>query len=85
MDGNNPLQAFPNPASERFQVHVDQEYQKAHLMIFNAQAQLMEERTFEENAELGSYDVKTWESGLYFVIVELDGKRLMRKVMVASK
>ncbi|MBC7778453.1 MAG: T9SS type A sorting domain-containing protein, partial [Phycisphaerae bacterium] len=85
VDTDDPLMAYPNPASERFQVQVDREYQTAHLMIFNAQGQLMEEKSFEGNADLGTYEVYTWKPGLYFVIVELDGERLVKKLIVASK
>ncbi len=85
LGATNPILAYPNPASERFHLLVEKEYTQANVLIFNAQGQLMEERNFEANADLGSYGVNTWKSGLYLIVVHLDGERFAQKVMVAGR
>jgi len=85
LDATNPVLAYPNPASDRFHLLVEKEYIQANVVIFNAQGQLMEERNFEANADLGSYEVNTWKSGLYLIVIHLDGERFVQKVMVAGR
>ncbi|MEA1874698.1 MAG: T9SS type A sorting domain-containing protein [Bacteroidota bacterium] len=65
----NQLEIFPNPASDFVRINFDA--QAGRLKIFNQQAQLCIDKTYNAGAEL---DLSDLTSGLYTVRVNADGK-----------
>lgn len=85
----NSASAYPNPADQHLNLSVPAiaDGQPAVLKAFNAQGQLYLETSFtayEGQAEL--MDVADLPDGMYFLVVESNGQRLMEeKVMVAHR
>lgn len=59
----NGVMIYPNPATDRINVHVENDL-KNHLLIYDASGKLIFENTFQ-----GSLNIKTtgWSRGMYFV------------------
>ncbi len=79
------LTLYPNPATAQVQVDfVAQAPGKAFVTVANAlaQGQLRAEKAVVRGANSLTLPVGTLRKGLYFVVVQVDGKRITKKLVV---
>ena len=87
VDTDNPLLAiklniYPNPATDFIRIDLEnyQFQMDAEIIIFSQHGQLLERRTHPNNLEI--FDVKSWNKGMYTVVIR-DGKNIIsRKIVV---
>ena len=76
---------YPNPAREQVRVEFTAEAAgKASMTVNNAlaQGQLRLEKAVARGRNSLTLPVSTLRKGLYFVVVQVDGKRITRKLVV---
>lgn len=82
------VQVHPNPTNGKINIDIQlDENAKLKARLYN-QAGIMIMDLFEETFESGEhqrqYDVSELRSGQYFLNIELDGERMVRKVSIIN-
>jgi hypothetical protein len=77
------LRVFPNPASEALTVQTGQDFERGTARLFNAQGLLLKQ--FELQDRNTSMSVNEFDSGMYFLEVQLDGQPKLHKAFIVTK
>ncbi len=69
---------YPNPSNGLFHYEIPSEFKKARLQVFSVDGrQVLDE---VPSAATGQFDLRNLANGIYLVLIEVDGNRLMRKI-----
>ena len=71
---------YPNPANDVMNVELAEKYENISWILLNVNGQVVK----KSNEEYNSFVIKLDEvsSGLYFLNLDLDGKQMMKKIVV---
>lgn len=78
------LTIFPNPAGEVLNLFIDTEFTTGVLRIFDLGGRLILEQTFSPDTYEYQFDLSGWQSGVYFVRVQLDNRNSLKKLVVET-
>jgi len=81
------LSVFPNPNEGVFTIEInDKLAQKLHLTIFNSVGKFVYSENFETNGNTPKrIDLSSLSSGIYFMRIETDSKKVYRSKIVIQK
>ncbi len=84
VSANNSLSVFPNPDANSVTITVGElNHQNAIISIYNDYGQLV--KTMNTTTSLTSINTETIPNGIYFITVDINGKRLQDKVMISNR
>lgn len=75
------ISLYPNPCTEVLNIQLGQFESEKRITVFNSAGQAVYEKTTFDN-EMQINEVGFWQSGVYMVHVEVDGHKVVRKVVV---
>lgn len=78
--GSNGIRLYPNPATKKIVIEVENPLRDAGLRVFNVTGQLLIEQK-QQSGQRFEIDLESYASGFYFVEIEEGGRRLQAKVM----
>ena len=79
------LQIFPNPAQSHIDIQVDHaETGELKIEIINMKGQKISESVFSKNSPDFQHRLytKSWGSGLFLINIQLNGKKIVRKIII---
>ena len=74
------LQIRPNPANEQMDIQVSRYQGTVNLVIYNSVGQIVIQKRYAN--EIQQINTSQWENGIYFVHVQLEGKKITNKLAV---
>ena len=83
LEDDNSISIFPNPANNILFIGFEKPVnENIDIQIFNAQGQVVQERTFTNVAELLEMNTQNLASGVYFIQVRTEDKAMTERVTI---
>ncbi|MBI5218532.1 MAG: T9SS type A sorting domain-containing protein [Bacteroidia bacterium] len=83
MENEIELKVYPNPANGNITVEfILPQPEKAFLKIYNSKGELFRKFVISENENKKDIDASKWAKGVYYCVLEQQGKRLAWKKIV---
>ena len=80
-EGIGGISVYPNPADEQFVV-VGSNLEKAEFSLLNALGQSLPIQPINLSKQKAAFDISTFNSGLYYVVVSVDGISKIQKILI---
>ena len=80
-EGIGGISVYPNPADEQFVV-VGSNLEKAEFSLLNALGQSLPIQPINLSKQKAAFDISTFNSGLYYVVVSVDGISNIQKILI---
>ena len=71
---------YPNPANELINIDIEQSYKELYWSLYNVQGQIVGKSSQESDCR--QINVENLSSGLYYLNIVVDGKQMMKKVVI---
>lgn len=84
-DNDLPVSVYPNPVSDRFEVNIEKAFESARITIFNGQGVSISTQNLDADQQPEPFEVGSWKPGMYFVRVEIDQERYVKKILVLKR
>ena len=81
---SNSIQVFPNPATTYSNIQLPDSYDEARIIVSDLNGRTVFEQKLEGGNPSYSIDVSTWQSGMYLIQVQMDGRVTTHKLQVIN-
>lgn len=71
---------YPNPANELINIDIEQSYKELYWSLYNVQGQIVVKSS--QDSDCRQINVENLSSGLYYLNIVVDGKQMMKKVVI---
>ena len=78
---NKGLFVYPNPATNRFQINLQEENIK-NVEIYTNTGMLFQQFVFGTNSKMAEIETTSWQRGIYFVVIKTDRGIFSEKLIV---
>ena len=73
---------LPNPSSDYLHIYMDENsINNVKASIYDSKGSLIEKRDFVQPSIAYSFDLKSYEDGLYFLYLETDNQKVVHKFL----
>jgi type IX secretion system substrate protein len=79
---DSQINVFPNPATSHSNIQLPGEYDEAHIIVSDLNGRTIFTQRLEGGNPSHTLDVSSWQSGMYLIRIQLDGRFSTHKLQV---